>query len=65
MYEENSFQNYQQLLAACYDLVMLIDTYHSMIVRFASPATRGFLSSLLSPLFTAKENLWDQGVTNW
>ena len=30
------------------DLVMLIDSYRSMIVRFASPATRGFLSPLLS-----------------
>ena len=30
------------------DLMMLIDNYRSMIVRFASPATRGFLSPLLS-----------------
>ena len=30
------------------DLVMLIDTYRSMIVRFALPATRGFRSPLLS-----------------
>ena len=30
------------------DVMMLIDTYRSMIVRFASPATRGFLSPLLS-----------------
>ena len=30
------------------DFVMLIDRYRSMIVRFASPATRGFLSTLLS-----------------
>ena len=30
------------------NLEMLIDTYRSMIVRFASPATRGFLSPLLS-----------------
>ena len=30
------------------DLVMLIDTYGSMIVRVASPATRSFLSPLLS-----------------
>ena len=30
------------------DLVVLIDTYRSMIVRCASPATRGFLSPLLS-----------------
>ena len=30
------------------DLVMLTDTYRSMIVRFVSPATRGFLSPLLS-----------------
>ena len=45
------------------DLVMLIDTYRSMIVRFASPATRGLLSPLsLSSLFAAKENLWDQGT---
>ena len=29
------------------DLMMLIDSYRSMIVRFASPATRGFLSLLL------------------
>ena len=46
------------------DLVMLIDSYRSMIVRFASPATRGFLSPLLSlssRLFAVKENLWDQG----
>ena len=46
------------------DLVILIDTYRSMIVRFASPATRGFLSPLLpsmSRLFVAKRNLWDQG----
>ena len=54
----------------CYWLLVnqshdLIDTYHSMIVRIASPVTRGFLSlllSLLDPLFTAKENLWDQGT---
>ena len=31
-----------------------------MIVRFASPTTRGFLSPLLS-FFAATENLWDQG----
>ena len=45
------------------NLVMLIDTYRSMIVRFTSPTTRGFLSPLLSlsSLFAAKENLWDQG----
>ena len=30
------------------DLVMIIDTYRSMIVRFTLPATRGFLLSLLS-----------------
>ena len=30
------------------DLVMLIDSYRSMIVRFTSPATRGFLLPLLS-----------------
>ena len=30
------------------DLVVLIDSYRSMIMRFASPATRGFLSPLLS-----------------
>ena len=32
-------------------------------MRFTSPATRGFLSPLLSLscLFVAKENLWDQG----
>ena len=40
------------------------DTYRSMIVRFTSPATRGFLLPLLflSRLFAAKENLWDQGI---
>ena len=46
------------------DLVMLIDSHHSIIIRFALPATRGFLSPLLSLsscLFAAKENLWDQG----
>ena len=41
------------------DLVMLIDSYRSMI-------TRGFLSPLLclslDILFAAKENLWDQGT---
>ena len=46
---------------------MLIDTYRSMIVRFASQVTRGFfsppLSALLPCLFAAKENLWDQGST--
>ena len=31
------------------NLMMLIDTYRSMIVRFAAPATRGFLLPLLSP----------------
>ena len=44
---------------------MLIDTYRSMIVRFASRVTRGFLSPLclsLDILFMAKENLWDQGT---
>ena len=30
------------------DLVMLIDTYRTMIVRFAVRATRGFLLPLLS-----------------
>ena len=44
---------------------MLIDSYCSMIVRFASRVTRGFLSPLLclslDILFAAKENLWDQG----
>ena len=30
------------------DLVILIDSYRSMIVRFSSPAARGFLSPLLS-----------------
>ena len=29
-------------------LIDSCDTYHSMVVRFASPATRGFLSPLLS-----------------
>ena len=47
------------------DLVMLSDSYLSMIVRFASPVTTGFLSplllSLLSCLIVVKENLWDQG----
>ena len=45
------------------DLVMLI-VNHSVMMRFASPATRGFLSPLLSlsSLFMAKENLWDQGI---
>ena len=35
-----------------------------MIVRFASSTTRGLLSplsSLLSPLFAPKENIWNQG----
>ena len=45
--------------------MMLIDSYCSMIVRFASRVTRGFLSLLLclslDILFAAKENLWDQG----
>ena len=49
------------------DLVMLTDSYRSMIVRFASWVTRGFLSPLLclslDILFVAKENLWDQGTT--
>ena len=44
---------------------MLIDSYRSMIVRFASRVTRGFLSPLLclslDILFVAKENVWDQG----
>ena len=31
------------------DLVTLIDTYRGKIVRFASPATKGFISPLLSP----------------
>ena len=48
------------------DLVVLIDSYRSMIVRFASRVTRGFLSPLLclslDILFAAKENLWDQGT---
>ena len=47
------------------DLVMLIDTYRSMIVRFISPLpevfSHRFFLSLLSHLFTAKENLWDRG----
>ena len=45
------------------NFVMLIDTYRSMIVRFTLPATRGFLSPLLSlcSFFAAKENLWDWG----
>ena len=46
-------------------LINSCDTYRSMIVRFASLATRGFLSpllSLLSHLFAMKENLWDQGT---
>ena len=40
------------------------DSYRSMIVRFASPATRSLLLPLLflSFLFAAKENLWDQGT---
>ena len=48
------------------DLMMLIDSYCSMIVRFTSWVTRGFLSPLfcllLDILFVAKENLWDQGT---
>ena len=44
---------------------MLIDSYRSMIVRFVSQVTRGFLLPLLclslDILFEAKENLWDQG----
>ena len=45
------------------DLMMLIDTYHSMIVRFTSSTTRHFLLPLLSlpSLFAGKVNLWDQG----
>ena len=48
------------------NLIMLLDTYRSMIVRFASPATRGLLLPLLSLscLFTSKENLWGQGTHN-
>ena len=46
-------------------LVNQSDSYRSMIVRFASWVTRGFLSPLLclslDILFAAKENLWDQG----
>ena len=44
----------------------LIDTYRSMIMRFTSPATRGFLSPLLplSCLFATKENLWDLASTH-
>ena len=50
------------------NLVMLIDSYCSMIVRFTSFATIGFLSSVLSlsclvRLFVVKENLWYQGKT--
>ena len=41
------------------DLVMLIDTYRSMIVRFAPRA--GFLS-FLSRLFAAQKTLWHQGI---
>ena len=47
------------------DLIMLIGTYRSMIVRFALPATRGFLSPLLclwSCLFAGKENLWETRI---
>ena len=43
-------------------------TYPSMIMRYASPTTRGFLSPLLflsSCLFAAKENLWDQGIIHF
>ena len=47
------------------DLMLLIDSYRSMIVRFASRVTRGILSQLLclslDILFAVKENLWDQG----
>ena len=40
---------YRCVVIGCFliDLVMLIDSYRSMIVRSASPATRGFLSPLL------------------
>ena len=50
------------------DLVMLIDSYRNMIVRFASQVTSDFLSPLLclslDILFPAKENLWDQGKSD-
>ena len=51
------------------NLVMLIDTYRSMIVRIVSPAIRGFLLPLLSQScllsLCTKENLWDQDMTVW
>ena len=47
------------------DLVMLIDIYRSLIVRFGSPTTRSFLSpflsfSCLSSLRGERKNLWDR-----
>ena len=43
------------------DLVMLIDTYHSIIVRFALPTTRGFFHhfyfSLVSSLHSRRKPL--------
>ena len=41
--------------------------FHPINLRFASPATRGFHSPLLSlsSLFAAKENLWDQGNSQY
>ena len=50
----------------CVVIGCLIDSYRSMIVRFASRVTRGFLSPLLclslDILFAVKENVWDQGM---
>ena len=50
------------------DLVMLIDAYRSMIVRFTSPATRGFLSPLLSLSnclsLRGERKPWDQDTVN-
>ena len=46
------YSDWLVLTDRCVVIVCLLidsrDTYHSMIVRFASPATRGFLSPLLS-----------------
>ena len=66
MYSDCFFLTDRCVVISCLliSLVMLIDTYRSMTVRFTLPTTRGFLLSLLSlssRLFTVKENLWDQG----
>ena len=48
---------------------MLIDSYRNMIVSFASPATRGFLSPFLSLSCLVsswrKKTSWDQGTREY